>query len=97
LVESAQSYTRGAIGHKSKELKRRQKGNSVEDIAEVDFKVALRYLMLLVLDVVKTGEREIIINVQEFKNALLAWMCKLPPYIRRLLLYDSSLDLPHAL
>ena len=36
LVESAQSYTRGVIGHKSKELKRRQKGSSPEDIAYAD-------------------------------------------------------------
>jgi transposase len=36
LVESAQSYTRGAIGHKSKELKRRQKGSSAEVIAYAD-------------------------------------------------------------
>jgi hypothetical protein len=68
-----------------------------EDVAEVDFKDALRSLMVFVLEVVKTGEREIIINVQEFKNALLAWMCKLPPYIRRLLLHDCSLDLPQML
>ena len=68
-----------------------------EDVAEVDFKDALRNLMLLVLDVLTTGEREIILNVHEFKNALLAWMCKLPPYIRRLLLEDFSLDLPQVL
>jgi len=36
LVESAQSYTRGKIGHKSKELKRRQNGNSPEVIAYAD-------------------------------------------------------------
>jgi len=36
LVESAQSYTRGAIGHKSKELKRRQDGNTPEIIAYAD-------------------------------------------------------------
>ena len=36
LVESAQSYTRGKIGYKSKELKRRQKGNSTQVIAYAD-------------------------------------------------------------
>jgi transposase len=35
-VESAQSYTRGAIGHKSKDLKRRQNGNTPEVIAYAD-------------------------------------------------------------
>ena len=36
LVESAQSYTRGKIGHKSKELKRRQSGNTSQVIAYAD-------------------------------------------------------------
>ena len=36
LVESAQSYTRGVIGYKSKELNRRQQGNSPEVIAYAD-------------------------------------------------------------
>jgi transposase len=36
LVESAQSYTRGAIGHKSLDLKRRQSGNTPEVIAYAD-------------------------------------------------------------
>jgi len=36
LVESAQCYTRGAIGHKSKALKRRQNGNTPEVIAYAD-------------------------------------------------------------
>ena len=36
LVESAQSYARGTVGHKSKELKRRQNGNSAEVIAYAD-------------------------------------------------------------
>ena len=36
LVEAAQSYTRGQIGFKSKELKRRQAGNSPEVIAYAD-------------------------------------------------------------
>jgi len=36
LVESAQSYTRGAIGHKSLDLKRRQNGNTAEVIAYAD-------------------------------------------------------------
>ena len=36
LVESAQSYTRGAIGHKSKDLKHRQNGNAPEVIAYAD-------------------------------------------------------------
>jgi len=36
LVESAQSYTRGAIGHKSKDLKRRQNGNTPQVIAYAD-------------------------------------------------------------
>jgi len=36
LVESAQSYTRGAIGYKSAELKRRQNGNTPQVIAYAD-------------------------------------------------------------
>jgi transposase len=36
LVESAQSYTRGAIGHKSVNLKRRQSGNAPQVIAYAD-------------------------------------------------------------
>jgi transposase len=36
LVESAQSYTRGVIGHKSKELKRRQNGNDPQTISYAD-------------------------------------------------------------
>ena len=36
LVEAAQSYTRGAAGHKSKELKRRQSGNTPQVIAYAD-------------------------------------------------------------
>ena len=36
LVESGQSYCRGQIGHKSKELKRRQSGNAAEVIAYAD-------------------------------------------------------------
>jgi len=36
LVEAAQCYTRGQIGFKSKELKRRQSGNSPEVIAYAD-------------------------------------------------------------
>jgi len=36
LVESAQAYTRGAIGHKSKDLKRRQNGNTPQVIAYAD-------------------------------------------------------------
>jgi transposase len=36
LVESAQSYTRGAIGHKSKELNRRQNGNELSVISYAD-------------------------------------------------------------
>jgi transposase len=36
LVESAQSYTRGAVGHKSKDLKRRQTGNTPQVIAYAD-------------------------------------------------------------
>ena len=36
LVESAQSYTRGKIGHKSKELKHRQSGNTPQVIAYAD-------------------------------------------------------------
>ena len=36
LVESAQSYPKGRIGYKSKELKRRQRGNSPEVIAYAD-------------------------------------------------------------
>jgi len=36
LVEAAQSYTRGTIGHKSKELKLRQNGNTTQVIAYAD-------------------------------------------------------------
>ncbi len=36
LVESAQGYTRGMIGYKSKDLKRRQQGNTPEVIAYAD-------------------------------------------------------------
>jgi transposase len=36
LVESAQGYTRGQIGHKSDDLKRRQKGNTPQVIAYAD-------------------------------------------------------------
>jgi transposase len=36
LVESAQGYTRGKIGHKSKDLKARQRGNTPEVIAYAD-------------------------------------------------------------
>jgi transposase len=36
LVESAQNYTRGTIGHKSVALKQRQKGNKAEIIAYAD-------------------------------------------------------------
>jgi transposase len=36
LVESAQSYTRGTIGHKSIDLKRRQSGNTPQVIAYAD-------------------------------------------------------------
>ena len=36
LVEAAQSYGRGQIGYKSKELKKRQEGNSPEVIAYAD-------------------------------------------------------------
>ena len=36
LVEAAQSYTRGTVGHKSADLKRRQSGNSPQVIAYAD-------------------------------------------------------------
>lgn len=36
LVEAAQAYSRGQVGHKSKELKKRQEGNSPEVIAYAD-------------------------------------------------------------
>ena len=36
LVESAQGYTRGTVGYKSKDLKRRQSGNTPEVIAYAD-------------------------------------------------------------
>ena len=36
LVEAAQGYTRGKIGHKSKDLKHRQKGNTPQVIAYAD-------------------------------------------------------------
>lgn len=36
LVETAQSYSRGVIGHKSKELKARQAGNTLQVIAYAD-------------------------------------------------------------
>jgi len=67
-----------------------------EDIAEVDFKDALRSLMVLILDIVSSGEREVVIDVQQFKNALLGWMLKLPPYLRRILLEDVPIDLLQA-
>ena len=67
-----------------------------EDIAEVDFKDALRSLMALVLDIVSSGEREVVIDVEQCKNALLEWMLKLPPYLRRILLEDVPLDILQA-
>jgi transposase len=36
LVESAQSYTRGVVGYKSRDLKRRQAGNAPEVVAYAD-------------------------------------------------------------
>ena len=36
LVEAAQGYTRGTVGHKSKDLKRRQSGNTPQVIAYAD-------------------------------------------------------------
>lgn len=36
LVESAQAYTRGTVGHKSKALKQRQQGNTAQVIAYAD-------------------------------------------------------------
>ena len=36
LVEAAQSYSRGKIGYKSRELKKRQEGNAPEVIAYAD-------------------------------------------------------------
>ena len=36
LVESSQSYSRGTIGFKSKELKKRQEGNPPEVVAYAD-------------------------------------------------------------
>jgi transposase len=36
LVEAAQSYTRGKVGHKSADLKRRQSGNTTQIIAYAD-------------------------------------------------------------
>jgi len=36
LVEASQSYAKGTIGHKSKELNRRQRGNPSEIIAYAD-------------------------------------------------------------
>lgn len=36
LVEAAQCYTRGAVGHKSVDLKRRQSGNTPQVIAYAD-------------------------------------------------------------
>jgi hypothetical protein len=36
LVEAAQSYTRGAVGYKSKNLKQRQNGNTPQVIAYAD-------------------------------------------------------------
>ena len=36
LVEAAQGYTRGTVGHKSKDLKRRQNGNTPQIIAYAD-------------------------------------------------------------
>ena len=36
LIEAAQSYSRGVVGHKSKTLKERQEGNPPEVIAYAD-------------------------------------------------------------
>ena len=36
LVEASQCYSRGQVGHKSKDLKKRQEGNTPEVIAYAD-------------------------------------------------------------
>ena len=61
-----------------------------EDIREVDFKEALMSLMKLILNLVQTGEKEIIINVKELKNKLLAWMVSLPKYLQNLLVVECE-------
>ena len=61
-----------------------------EDVREVDFKEALLGLMKLILDLIQTGEKEIIINVEELKNRLLAWMSSLPKYLQNLLIFESE-------
>lgn len=56
-----------------------------EDVKEVDFIEALADLLKFILDIVTLGEREVTINVAEFKNSLLSWMLTLPKYIQGLL------------
>lgn len=57
-----------------------------EDIREVDFKEALRSLMQLILELVQTGEKEIVINAEELKNKLLSWLLTLPKYLQNFLI-----------
>lgn len=61
-----------------------------EDVREVDFKEALISLMKLILELVQTGEKEIIINVEELKNKLLVWMSSLPKYLQNLLVFEGK-------
>ena len=56
-----------------------------EDVKEINFKEALAGLMKFILEIVSSGEREVVINVSEFKNSLLSWMSTLPKYIQDLL------------
>lgn len=61
-----------------------------EDVREVDFKEALLGLMKMVMDLIQTGEKEIIINVEELKNKLLVWMSSLPKYLQNMLVFENA-------
>lgn len=66
-------------------------GHLFFEFGEVDFKEALISLMKLILELVQTGEKEIIINVEELKNKLLAWMSSLPKYLQNLLVFECEI------
>jgi hypothetical protein len=59
-----------------------------EDVKEIDFKEVLKNLVKFILDIISTGDREVIINVAEFRNSLLNWMTTLPKYLQDLLLFN---------
>jgi len=56
-----------------------------EDVREVDFADALIALMSFILEIIITDKEEVLIKVSDFKNALLAFVSSLPPYLQRLL------------